>query len=155
MLSARFLPRALGRLGLAGAVLAPAVLAEAGRGATDVARDYVRQNVRRLGLTAPDVSEMTVSSEVRSRHNGLTHVYFEQRYRGIPVNAGVLNVNVAPGGRVVNAGNRFVANIAGAAGEQSPRTTAPEAAQRAARHLNLTPARAIEVLRYKGGPADA
>src|SRR4029079_16218083 len=81
MLSARSLPRALGALGLAGFLLAPAGPAEAGPLASELSRDYVHKTLRRLGLTAGDVSEIALSSEVKSRHNGLTHVYFEQRYR--------------------------------------------------------------------------
>ena len=155
MLSARSLHHALGALGLAGILLAPAGPAEAGRRATDVARDYVRQNLRQLGLTAGDVGEIALSSVVASRHNGLTHVYFEQRYRGIPVNAAILNVNVTADGRVVGAGNRFVANVAAGAGAQAARTAPWQAAEAAARHLNLAPKRAFEVLRRRGGPADA
>src|SRR6185295_2927395 len=111
-----------------------------------VANDYVRQNLRRFGLTARDVSEISLSSEVKSRHNGLTHVYFEQRYQGIPVNAGILNVNVAADGRVLDAGNRFFANIAAAARGQEARTAPAQAAEVAARHLNLKPTRVFEVM---------
>jgi hypothetical protein len=64
-------------------------------------------------------------------------------------------VSVLADGRVLAAGNRFVANIAAAAGGQQPGKAAPEAAQHAATHLKLQPTRPFDVVATKGGASQA
>ncbi len=123
--------------------------------AVDSARAYVERNLERFGLSSSDVEEMVVSSDVRSRQNGLTHVYLQQRHRGIDVHNGILNVNVASDGTVLSADSRFFANIAAAAGDQASQTEAVDAAGVAAERLNLTGSKAFEVMRYEGGSAEA
>jgi len=147
--------RVLGTLTVAGIVLALAMPALAGSAAVDAALAYVEQNRQRLGLVGSDVDEVAVSAEVASAHNRVTHVYLQQRHRGIEVRHGVLNVNVAADGTVISAGNRFVPRIASATAGQGARTTPVEAAATAARHLDLRAAQAFRVLHRKGGPAQA
>lgn len=114
-----------------------AATAGAGNSASDVAREHLQRNRRQLGVTAADVAQAVVSSVVPSRHNGMTHVYFEQRYGGIAVLDGIANVNVRPDGSVLSAGSRFVADLAGRARGQAASKTAVEAAQAAAGQLGL------------------
>ena len=122
-----------------------------GLGAADVAYRYVAANQQRLGLDGSDVGEMVVSSQVASEHNGVTHVYLQQRYRGIDVYNGILNVNVLAGEEVLGAGNRFVSRIAAAAGRQNARRTALEATLVAAGHLELAARQPFTVLDTLGG----
>ena len=123
----------------------------AAQSAADAARRYVAGNRQQLGLTASDTNDMAVSSEVISEHNGVTHVYLQQRYRGIDVWNGVLTVNVARDGTVISAASRFVGNIASAAAGQQPRRAAEDAVRDAAGHLKLQPTRPFEVLARRGG----
>jgi hypothetical protein len=135
------LPAAAAVLALA---LSPVALAAAPT-PSDVARDYVRANRHLFGLTGSDVKDMTVSSEVRSDHNGVTHVYLQQTFREIPVHAGILNVNVAADGSVLGAESRFVANLASAVAGQNARKAAVEAAHAAASSVGLRPTSEIRV----------
>src|SRR5687768_939219 len=137
---------------LAGSALATPV--EAGS-AADAALDYVRRHKQDLGLTGSDVNDVVVSSEVTSRHNGITHVYLQQRYREIEVHNAILNVNVGADGGVISADSRFVANIASAAGGQNARKAAAEAAAAAAQQLQLKPSKRFDVIARKGGADDA
>ena len=89
-------------------------------GPADIAVAYVRANAATFGLTAADVSDMLVEDRVLSSHTGVTHVYLQQRHRGIPVANGIVNVNVARDGTVLSAGNRFVADLAAATAGQDP-----------------------------------
>src|SRR5262245_44644485 len=98
---------------------------------------------------------MAISSTVASAHNGVTHVYLQQRYRGIDVWDAILTVSIGADGRVISSGSRFVSNIASAAGGQQPKRTAELAAGDAAGHLRLQPTRPFQILDRKGGPADA
>lgn len=121
---------------------------------TRAAVSYAQKHKKEFGLTGSDINEMTVSDAVISRHNGVTHVYLQQHYRGIEVWNAIINVNVASDGSVISAGSSFVGNIAAAAGGQSARKSGVEAATAAARHLNLRASRDFEVLSRKGGPGD-
>ncbi len=136
--------RLCGLCTVVGLLLGLAPTAAFGQSAIDVARAYVQSNHSRFGLTGSDINEYEVSSSVLSQHNGVTHVYFQQKYRGIEVLNGILNVNVDRNGRVLSAGSRFVSQIASQAGGQSPRKLAAEAAMAAAGHVNLRPTAPIQ-----------
>jgi len=134
-------------LGLSGRA---AAMTESGN-AVEVARQFVERHLPEIGLVASDIEEVAVSSEVVSRHTGVTHVYLQQRYHGVDVHAGILNVNVRADGRILSIGNRFVPNLALAAGGQTPRTDALEAVAAAADHLALGPTGDFRLLAQQGG----
>ncbi len=127
----------------------------AGGSAVDAAMRYVQVHKQQLGLTGADTSDIGVSSASTSRHNGVTHVYLQQQYRGIEVWNGVLTVNVAADGSILSANSRFFPNVAAAAGGQSARKTATEATTAAAHRLNLKPSAPIQEMERKGGAAQA
>jgi hypothetical protein len=123
--------------------------------AADIAVDHLRANAAAFGLTAADVSDVVVEDEVVSTHTGVTHVYLQQRHRGIPVANGIVNVNVARDGAVLSAGNRFVADLAAATAGQDPAATRSpvQATSAAARHVGLAPTERLVVVEQEGGPA--
>jgi hypothetical protein len=136
-------------VGLAGAVAA-------GQGsAGDQALQYLRENRQAFGLTGSDVNDVVVSSTVVSSHNGVTHVYLQQRYRGIEVWNGILNVALGADGAASSTGHRFVTNLASSAGGQQPRRAAETAAADAAGHLRRSATSAFVVLARRGGAAEA
>ncbi|AMY07650.1 Fungalysin metallopeptidase (M36) [Luteitalea pratensis] len=137
---------------VASVAAAPAVAQDA---AAAAALDYIRGSRQTLGLTGSDVGDVVVSSVVRSDHNRVTHVYLQQRYRGIEVWSGILNVAVDANSAVVSAQSRFVTNIASQAGGQNAKKAALDAVAAAAGHVRLKPTRAFEVLQHKGGPSEA
>lgn len=119
------------------------------------ALEYVQRHKQELGLTGSDVEEISVSSEVASVHNGITHVYLQQEYRGIDVYNAIFTVNVRKDGSVLSASSRFVSNLASLAGGQSARQAAGEAVTAAAGHLGLKPRKEIRALGGKGGSREA
>jgi len=46
------------------------------------------------GLNASDVSDLAETSHHTSRHNGISHHYFQQQYQGIPIDGAVLQVHI-------------------------------------------------------------
>lgn len=98
-----------------------------------IAKRYVEENLAALGLTSQDIADWVVSDSYTTAHNGVTHVYLAQRLEGIPVFAGIFNVNVSADGRVIAPGNRFVSDLAGSVNTTSPTLTASEAVQAADR----------------------
>jgi len=147
------------RAGLLGAtvlaILAASAVHSAPTATDGAALQYLKSQRQKMGLTGSDIGEVLVSSSVYSKHNGVTHVYLQQYYRGIEVWTGIVNVNVAPDGSVISAGNRFVSNVAASAGGQSARKSGVEAARVAAGQLKMQTKQEFKVLARKGGPADA
>ncbi len=117
-----------------------------------IAESYVSANLGSLGLSAQDFADRVVTNRYTSAHNGVTHVYFGQRHAGIEVVNGLINVNVAADGRVINVGNRFLSDLAAKANATAPSITAGEAVAVAAGELGLT-APQLTVVESVGGPA--
>ncbi|MDX1545780.1 MAG: M36 family metallopeptidase [Rhodothermales bacterium] len=80
--------------------------------ARTIALRHLDQGYAALGLTRADVADRAVSNAYTSRHNGVSHVYIQQRYDGIGVHNALITINVKDG-RVFSVGNRFVADLAG------------------------------------------
>ena len=81
-----------------------------------LAMNFVRSNLAALGLEAADLEGYTVSSVVHSKVTGATHIYLQQRYRGIPVYNAQLQVNVNRDGRIISVNNSFLPGLQRAAG---------------------------------------
>jgi hypothetical protein len=120
--------------------------------ATETARAYLLQQRGESGLSKSDLGDLAVSSVVPSVHNGVTHVYLQQRHDGIDVHGAIATVNVGADGRVISAGHRFVTGLAAAAGHPSVRKTAQEAVATAAARLGLEPTQRFDVLSRRAGP---
>ena len=84
MISRKPLAHGVGILAIAGLAVAPGVNAAPGDPA-EAARSYLQQHKQELGLTGTDINDVVVSSIVPSAQSRLTHVYLQQRYRGIEV----------------------------------------------------------------------
>jgi hypothetical protein len=117
--------------------------------AVQIARAYLQAHAAEWGLTPADIADVVVSSEVFSKHNRVTHVYLQQRNAGVPVAGALVNVNISFIGHVIHAGNRFI-NLPAAAPAQ-PLRGPVEAAEAAARHLNLKPSRALQEVGRRSG----
>ena len=142
------------------AALAPAVFtfkesAPSAAAAADpraIADNYVRQNLAQLGLIESDISDAVISDAYETKHNGVTHVYFQQRLAGIQVLTGILNTNVTKDGRVFGVGNRFVPHLAETANTGVPQITAQQAVQVAASDLALPGATQLTIQQLPTGP---
>ncbi|HET9447091.1 MAG TPA: M36 family metallopeptidase, partial [Steroidobacteraceae bacterium] len=86
-----------------------------------LAMDFIRNNVAALGLEAADLQGYSVTDVVHSKPTGATHIYLQQRYRGIPVYNAQLHVNVNRDGRIISVNNSFLPGIAQAVSSLSPR----------------------------------
>ncbi len=119
---------------LTGSALAAGKKADAST--IDAALRYLERHKHDFGLTGSDIADVVVSSASTSAHNGVTHVYFQQRYRGIEVWSAIANISLKADGTVIAANSSFATNIAAAAGGNAKKE-AREAAAAAAQHLNL------------------
>ena len=110
-----------------------------GKPAVGVARAHLAAHAGQFGLSAADVGQLAVSSVVPTAHNGLTHVYFQQRVGGIDVSQAMLNVAVTGQGSVLRVASNAVARAAQRTNSATPRITDVAAARLAADALGLRP----------------
>jgi len=121
---------------------------------TELAVGYLDANKEALGLVGPDVNDLVVKDAYRTDHNGVSHVYLQQRLGGVEVVNAIFNVNVMSDGRILSVGNRFTDNLANRINAVSPRLQPEEAITRGAEHLGLKlAAEDLFTLETVGGPA--
>ena len=116
-----------------------------------IARAYLKAHTRELGLRASDLSDLAVTDRYTDSTTGTTHIYFQQRYKGIGVYNGITGVHVARDGSVINVANRFVANLSSAVNAHAPARAAKQGVKDAARALGLDLKREPAVVRALGG----
>jgi extracellular elastinolytic metalloproteinase len=118
-----------------------------------IALDYIRDNRAQLGLTAADISDKVVTDQYSDAHTGVTHIYLQQRFKGIGVHNGLINVHVTQDGSVLTVGNRFVSDLVPKVNRETPGRAARQAVEDAARGVELALGREPTVLSRPGGPA--
>ena len=76
-----------------------------------VGLDYLQEIHASLGLSADDISELVVTDNISSKHNGFTHIYYVQARNGYQVQNAMFNVTLNAEGKVIFKGNRLVPNL--------------------------------------------
>ncbi|MEZ4734445.1 MAG: M36 family metallopeptidase [Caldilineaceae bacterium] len=125
-------------------------------GATDlfaVALTYLRHNRAQWGLTEADLADVVVKDHYVTSHNGVTHLYLRQRYRGIELFNGDMNVTIDRNGQVRNVASRFVPDLANRVNTTTPTLAADKAILAAARQLHLQPTGELQRVENRNGPA--
>lgn len=89
-------------------------------------------------LTKVDIQGFRISSFHTSQHNGVTHVYFEQTVRDIPVFGALNNLNISKDGALLLASNNFFSDAINKINEHTPQKTPIDAIQFFKKHHNLT-----------------
>lgn len=103
----------------------------------------IRQQLTLKGLPAADAGDIAVSSTYVSRHNGVRHIYFRQRHRGIEVYNAVGALHLK-NGQVIGFSQNFVKNIAGKVNAEAPSVDVPSAVAAVAGHLSLRQPQVME-----------
>jgi uncharacterized repeat protein (TIGR01451 family) len=103
----------------------------------EIALRYLRTHAAAFNLSPQDVSEVRVTDEYVTRHNGLTHVWIQQMHLGSPVNNGLIGLHVRPNGEVLHLGHRFVPNLASRVNTTLPSLSAAKAVDMAKMHLGF------------------
>jgi hypothetical protein len=102
------------------------------RPALEVGRSFVAANLALLGLANEDIKDLRVARNFSSRHNGATHLTFQQQARGIDVFGAAIDVNVDKDGQVLNVSGEPMPNIEASVNVDSPIVTSDDAIARAA-----------------------
>lgn len=119
------------------ACLSIAAMAQPARTPRDRALEFLREVPARFQLSAADVADVRVTNEYVSSHNGITHVWLQQQYHGIPVFNALFGLHVKPNGEVLHLGHRFVADLDRRINTQLPALSAARALELAMRQLGL------------------
>ncbi len=103
----------------------------------NAARLHLEKQRTAWGLTSGDIADLQLNDQYRSRHNGVTHLYLQQRHQGIPVHNAISGVHLRPDGEVGFATNRFVDSLAQKINAIEPLLSAEAALRAAAGHLGI------------------
>jgi len=122
----------------------------------DIVLNYFREQGQAQGFAAADLTDLVVTDEVLTQHNGVTHVYLSQRVNGLEVVNAVANANVTRNGAILSAHQTFVPGAAAqaAAALAVGSLSAMQAVERAAEQLRL-PTPTLTVRQSLGGKAQA
>lgn len=104
-------------------------------------------------LAPGDLDDLVLRDRVRSRHGGVTYLYFGQRLGGVGVVGAHWSAAVDPAGRLVGAPPRFVRGLVASASARQPGLAPAEAVLRGAAQLGLAPGGPLERLGGEGGAA--
>ncbi|MEX2176183.1 MAG: M36 family metallopeptidase, partial [Pirellulaceae bacterium] len=105
------------KAGSAGFLTAPAA-----GSAQSIAINYLKQNAASFGAAAGDFNHYTVSKQYTDAHNGITHIYLQQTFNGLPVADAVAAVNISQQGQILTAGSNFVTGLPHPAQNTAPTT---------------------------------
>lgn len=116
---------------------------------------YLRDLAGKDGFVPEDFAETLTTDRTQSRHNGVTHLYFRQRHRGLEVYNADANANVSKNGQLLSIHQRFVPNLAAEVNRLDPVITADAAVRSAAKALGEQSGGALPVRETPGGVAKA
>ena len=103
----------------------------------DLSKSYIKTHIADWKLSATDIEDIVVENAYETKHNGVTHVYYQQRYKGIPIFNAIFNVNLLPNGEVFHVGNRFHTDIEKAVNGTQATVSPEDAILAAAKHLKI------------------
>lgn len=144
--SLRFFPLIIGL----SAFLFSASLYAQRQSSLDIALRYIEQKRETWQLTPEDISDLIVSDDFISQHNGVHHYYLIQRYQGIEVHNAIVGLHVTPAGKLGFATNRFIANLSEKINTTEPALTPYDAVRRVASDLSLNISEPLRVIERNG-----
>jgi hypothetical protein len=129
----------------------------------DIARQYLLDQQANWQLTDADVADLVVSDQYLTQHNGVEHIYFTQRHKGIKLYNAIVGVHVKKGGTPFFATNRFFKDLANSVNTTQPLLRADQAIESAMRHLDIQTADKVQfdtqiddkTFQFKGGNISA
>ncbi len=107
---------------------------------------YLGSQKAALGLSSLDVVDLATTDRYVSKHNGVTHLYVQQRVDGVPVANRISNFNIAEDGRIMSFGNQLVADLASKVSSLAPAILPEAALARGAGHFGLMQTKSTPVV---------
>lgn len=117
------------------------------------ARTLLEEQRADLELTPDDFADFVITDQYTDAHNNITHIYLQQRYRGIDIEGAVISMHLKNGTDVVHVADRFEKRIVGRIGGSRSQLSAVDAVQAASRDLGLKPGKPLSVLQEANSAA--
>ena len=118
-----------------------------------IAIDHLRGQAQALGLRPGDVRDVAITDAYTDAHNGVTHVYLRQRFRGIGVVGANANYNVSRNGSIISFGQSFISDLS--AKVRSARSLNSAASVKSvARQLGIKAPASLKVLQAPRGVSE-
>ena len=119
----------------------------------NIALQYLKSNASQFGLSRADFDYYKVTNRYTDADGGVTHIYLQQTYRGLPVANALANINISADGRVINAAVSFVPGLSSSqnTGAAQPAVGAAEAFSQFAQTFDLTLTGTPTVVAVLGG----
>lgn len=113
----------------------------------DYTVDVIKSKIDKAntGLLSSDYADVVISSQYMDEHNGVSHIYLQQQYQGIPVEEAIMGVHLDTKGDVAYIAHSFQPKMDMRAVASTPSISAVQAAQNAALSLGLEPNNLSEV----------
>jgi uncharacterized repeat protein (TIGR01451 family) len=92
-----------------------------------------------LKLESSDFSEFEITNQYTDDHNGITHIYLQQKHNNLRIFGAYLGIHLAENGEVVHLGNRFFPHKNEHIRFVSPRISPAQALKSACSHLGIQP----------------
>ena len=83
------------------------LFAQASPNFEELGRQYLQSHSESWELSASDVKDVALVNQVFTKHNRVTSLYFNQRYRGVELHNAVYNISFLPSGKILSAHQRF------------------------------------------------
>ncbi|MES2688901.1 MAG: T9SS-dependent M36 family metallopeptidase [Bacteroidota bacterium] len=108
----------------------------------------IRQQLLLKGFSASDIEQVVVTNQYTSKQNGITHIYFRQKYNGIELYNAVGALHIRKN-EIISTNQSFVNNIAAKVTTQKAGINANNAIAVTAQHLNLKEPAALAKAAYQ------
>lgn len=116
----------------------------------DIALRHMESNYKKYNLALADIQDVVVSDQAVSRQNGMTNIYFIQRYQGIEIYNSIMNYTISKDGKVVYTGNRFIPELNTKVNTTKPALSAGQAILAAAKILGADMIQQPRMITQKG-----
>jgi len=117
---------------------------------SDIARMLTAEQ-QNLKLEKSDFAEFDITNQYTDAHNGITHIYLQQKHKNLRIYGAYLGIHLSEEGEVVHLGNRFFPHKNEHIRFVSPKISAEEALKKACAHLDIKPDAVQEVESKRAG----
>ncbi len=112
--------------------------------------EHLKSQVEKWDLQESDIASLRLSDQYKTKHNGVTHLYYNQTFSDIDVINAVSGVHVTSEGKVFYATNGFEANLVNRIRDTEPAIDAEFAINMAMKNLGIESSATLELVEKQG-----
>ncbi|NNE13928.1 MAG: T9SS type A sorting domain-containing protein [Saprospiraceae bacterium] len=116
-----------------------------------VGDQYLKANTDKLGLSQSDLTDLVISDIYTTKHNGVTHIYYQQSRKGINVYNAILNLNITKEDKMIFHNNTFIQDLDQKINTSKNVVNPDEAVVSLAQFLGIMDSEELNVLKSNNG----